>query len=168
MSGAYGDLVKTIKTIFITEKFNFLGKKLFSGERFRIKGVILHELQDGYLSSKTHVKGELFPLTFALLGGGGVWTPPPPCGFSRIAWKRRRRRVFTYLIPHLFDNFCESFDPGSCKVRSPGQVKWPYLTKTLQSRPSYSVWGKVMQLSEYDKVIGTYKMYILDFWYRWP
>ena len=26
-------------------------------------------------------------LTFALLGGGGVWTPP--CGFSRIARKRR-------------------------------------------------------------------------------
>ena len=43
-----------------------------------------------------------------------------------------------------------------------------YLTKTLQSRPSYSVWGKVMRLSEYDKVIGTYKMYILDFRYRWP
>ena len=25
-----------------------------------------------------------------------------------------------------------------------------------------------MKLSEYDKVIGTYKMYISDFWYRWP
>ena len=103
-------------------------------------------------------------------GGGGVWTPPPPAVFR--GWQEnggaQRRRVFTYLIPHLFVNFCESFDPGSCKVRSPGQVKWPYLTKTLQSRPSYSVWGKVMKLSEYYKVIDTYKMCILDFWYWWP
>ena len=42
------------------------------------------------------------------------------CGFSRMTKKNgsaQRRRVFTYLIPHLFGNFCESFDPGSCKVR---------------------------------------------------
>ena len=31
----------------------------------------------------------------------------------------------TLYIPHLFGNFCECFNPGSCKVRSPGQVKWP-------------------------------------------
>ena len=52
------------------------------------------------------------------------------------------------------------------KVTRSGQVTTPY--KTLQSHPSYSVLGKVMKLSEYDKVIGTYKMHILDFWYRWP
>ena len=77
---------------------------------------------------------------------------PSPCWgvrtyvFLRIARKpggAQRRRVFAYLIPHLFGNFCESFDPGSCKVRSPGQVKWPYLTQNIQSRHSYSVWGKV-------------------------
>ena len=39
MSGACGDLVKTIKTIFIAEKFNFFGKKVFSGELFRITGL---------------------------------------------------------------------------------------------------------------------------------
>ena len=47
------------------------------------------------------------------------------------------------------------------QVTRSGQVTKPY--KTLQSRPSYSVWEKVMKLSEYDKVIGTYKMYISDF-----
>ena len=103
--------------------------------------------------------------------GGGVFEHPPVFAVFR-GWPEnggeQRRRVFTYHIPHLFDNFCESFDPGSCKVRSLGQVKWPYLTKNLRSRPSYSVWGKVMKLSEYDKVIGTYKMYIFYFWYRWP
>ena len=37
MSGACGDLVKTIKTILVSEKLNFFVKKVFSGERFRIK-----------------------------------------------------------------------------------------------------------------------------------
>ena len=37
MSGACGDRVKTIKTIFVAEKFNFFDKKVFSGQRFRIK-----------------------------------------------------------------------------------------------------------------------------------
>ena len=44
MAGACGDRLKTIKTIFVAEKSNFFGKKVFSGERFRIVGVILHEL----------------------------------------------------------------------------------------------------------------------------
>ena len=39
MGGACGDGVKTIKTIFVAEKFKFFGKKVFSGERFRIKGL---------------------------------------------------------------------------------------------------------------------------------
>ena len=38
----------------------------------------------------------------------------------------------------------------------------------LYSRAPASVWGKVIKLSEYDKVIGTYKTFISDFWYRWP
>ena len=125
-------------------------------------------------------KLDLFDLTihlprFTQMGLNCIFRPAggclnTPCGFSRIARKRRRCAPpdFHLPYPHLFGNFCQVFDPGSCKVRSPGQVKWPHLTKNLQSRPSYSVWGKVMKLSEYDKVIGTYKMYISDFWYRWP
>ena len=53
-----------------------------------------------------------------------------------------------------------------------GQITRPGRDHTLQKlynrAPSYSVWGKVMKLSEYDKVIGTYKMYLSDFWYQWP
>ena len=30
---------KTIKTLFVAEKANFFGKKVFSDERFRIKGL---------------------------------------------------------------------------------------------------------------------------------
>ena len=40
MGGACGDRVKTIKPIFVAEKFTFFGKKVFSGERFRIKGLL--------------------------------------------------------------------------------------------------------------------------------
>ena len=39
MGGACGDRVKTIKTIFVAEKIYFFGKKVFSGERLRIKGL---------------------------------------------------------------------------------------------------------------------------------
>ena len=55
-----------------------------------------------------------------------------------------------------------------CEVRSPGQVKWPNYKITFQSRHGYNVSGKVMKLSEYDEVISAYKIYISDFWYRWP
>ena len=108
-------------------------------------------------------------LTFALLGGG-VFEHPPPCGFSRIARKRRRAAPPGFHLPYP-PSFCQllwkfrSWVMQGQVTRS-GQVT--NLTKTLQSCPSYSVWGKVMKLWEYDKVIGTYKMYISDFWYRWP
>ena len=103
-------------------------------------------------------------------GGGDVWTPPPPSGFSRIAKNggAQRRRVFTHLTPHLFHSFCEYFDPMPCDVRSLGQVKWPNYKITFQSRHGYNVSGKVMKLSEYDELISAYKTYISDFWYRWP
>ena len=85
-------------------------------------------------------------LTFALLRG--VWTP---LQFFADGKKMAARNAAgfspMYLTPHIFGNFCELFDPGSCKVRSPDQVKWLHHTKTLQSPSSYSVWGKVMKLS---------------------
>ena len=67
------------------------------------------------------------------------------------------------LPPHVFRNFCENFDPRSCKIRSPGQVKWPNYKITFQSRHGYNVSGKVMKLLEYDEVISAYKTYISDF-----
>ena len=39
MGGACGDRVKTIKTKFVAEKVKFFGKKVFSSERLRIKGL---------------------------------------------------------------------------------------------------------------------------------
>ena len=39
MGGVCGYRVKTITTIFVQEKSNFFGKKVFSCERFRIKGL---------------------------------------------------------------------------------------------------------------------------------
>ena len=68
----------------------------------------------------------------------------------------------------MFRNFCENFNSRSCKVRSPGQVKWPNYKITFQPRHGNNGSGKVMKLSEYDKVINAYKTYISDFWYRWP
>ena len=55
-------------------------------------------------------------------------------------------------------------------ARSGHQVKSNDITmqKTLQSRHNYNIWGKVMKLSEYDKVVGTYKAYLLNLLYLWP
>ena len=52
------------------------------------------------------------------------------------------------------------------QVTRSGQVTIPYKNFTIA--PSYSFWGTVMKRYEYDKVIGTYEMYISDFLYRWP
>ena len=92
-------------------------------------------------------KTSIYLLTRALLGGGGVWTPP---GFSRIAKIRRRAAPpgFHPPYPHIFRNFCENFDPRSCKVRSPGQVKWSNYKKNFPISPrlqcfreSYETYG---------------------------
>ena len=60
-------------------------------------------------------------LTFALLGVG-VWTPSP-LRFFADSKKTAARSAAGFSPTLFFDNFYESFDPGSCKVRSPGQVK---------------------------------------------
>ena len=87
MGGACGDRLKTIKTIFVAEKKQTIRQESVFRRTIQNKGSILHELQDGYLSSKPHVEGGLFPLTRALLGlwifhhllggGGGVFEHPP-------------------------------------------------------------------------------------------
>ena len=52
------------------------------------------------------------------------------------------------------------------QVTRSGQVTIPYKNFTIA--PQQQCLREIMKLSEYDKVIGTYKMYISDFWYRWP
>ena len=65
-----------------------------------------------------------FPLSkFPSPCWGCLNTPLPFFADSKENGGAQRRWVFTCLIPHLFGNFGESVDPGSCKVRSPGQVK---------------------------------------------
>ena len=78
-----------------------------------------------------------------------------------------RRRVLTHLTPMFSATFVK-ISTQSCKVKSPGQVKWPNYKITFKSRHGYNVSGNVMKLSEYNEVISAYKTYILDFWYRWP
>ena len=99
---------------------------------------------------------------------GGVWTPPCFFRLKQENGGAQRRRVFTYLIPIFLATFVKvsilSHARSGHQVRSYDHT----LQKNLQSRPSYSVGGKVMKLSEYDKVIGTYKMFISNFLYRWP
>ena len=107
---------------------------------------------------------EMCILTRALLGGGGVWTPPPLRFFEDSEKTAARSAAgFHPPYPHLFRNFCKNFDPMPCEVRSPGQVKWPNYKITFQSRHGYNVSGKVMKLSEYDEVTSAYKTYISDF-----
>ena len=63
-------------------------------------------------------------LTRALLGGGGAFERP--LRFfedSENTAARSAAGFFTHLTLHVFRNFCENFDPRSCEVRSPGQVK---------------------------------------------
>ena len=73
-------------------------------------------------TSSTKYKYHLCILSYSWLRpAGGVWTLPQ---FFENVKKTAAGRVFAYLITHLFRNFCESFIPRSCKVRSPRQVEW--------------------------------------------
>ena len=60
MSEACGDLVKTIKTIFVAEKFNFFGNKVFSGERFSIKWLFYTIYKMAILVQKPMLKANYF------------------------------------------------------------------------------------------------------------
>ena len=117
--------------------------------------------------------------------GKGVISPPPTSDapvnlspgrgvrFDDTNWffgnsgKTAARSAAVSCIPyfHQFRTLPENFSPRSYQVRSPGQVKWPYLKKYLGFRRYYSFWDINMKLSEVDKGISTYKMYVSDFFY---
>ena len=65
--------------------------------------------------------------TFARRG----WTPLAVFRELQENSGARRRLVFIYLILHPFPNCCEGFNPVSCKVRSPREVKWPHYAENL-------------------------------------
>ena len=85
--------------------------------------------------------------------------------------KKTAARSAAGFSPTLSPIFLATFVKVSilCHARSGHQVRSS--DHTLQknyNRAPASVRGKVMKLSECDKVIGTYKMYLLNFLYRWP
>ena len=106
-----------------------------------------------------------FFLTFALLGGG-VFEHPPPCGFFADS-KKTAARSAAGFSPTLSPIFLATFVKVSIlgHARSGHQVRSSdhTLQKLYNRAPATVFERKVMKLSEYDKVIGTYKTYILDF-----
>ena len=69
----------------------------------------------------------------------------------------------------MFRNFPENFRSRSPKVRSPGQVKWPHLRKTFQSRHGHSGGEKDLKVSGFGLLPSTCSLFISDiFLYWWP
>ena len=79
--------------------------------------------------------------------------------FFAIAIKRRR------AFGQLFRNFSENFRSRSPKVRSPGQVKWPHLRNTSQSRHGHSDWEKDLKLSGYRYTTKYLQLVYVGFFY---
>ena len=98
----------------------------------------------------------------------GVWTSPS--GFSQKVEKRQRGAplFLGQLLIHLSRRLCENFGPRSLMVRSPVQVKWPHLRKTLNVRHGYTEWLITLKLSAINIPNSIYKMYISEIWYLWP
>ena len=97
-------------------------------------------------------------------GGGGALEPPPRFIEDSENTAALRAAGFSPTWPPCFPQLLWKFRR---KVMQ-GQVKWPNFKISFQPRHGYNILGKVMKLSEYDKVISAYKIYISDFWYRWP
>ena len=103
-------------------------------------------------------------LTRALEGGGGAKNALPS-GFSRIAEKRRRAAppFFQYLLRIELHTLCQNFNPGSPKVRSPGQVKVKNGFLTLRLCSGHTRYPIGFKPSVFHKMTDTYNLYISDF-----
>ena len=111
---------------------------------------ILHPKAGRWIRQWTHVSLHFLNiLTFALLGGG-VFEHPPPCGFSRIARKRRRAAPPGFHLPYppsfwqLLWKFRSWVMQG--QVTRSGQVTIPYKNFTIAPqlqclRESYETFG---------------------------
>ena len=102
---------------------------------------------DGMVSS---TRNAIRILTRALLGGGGVWTPPPPSGFSRIAKIQRRAAPpgFHPPYPPSFPQLLWKFRPKAMwgQVTRSGQVtqlqnNFPIAPRLQCFRESYETFG---------------------------
>ena len=98
-------------------------------------------------------------------GGGGGAKNALPSGFSWIAEKRRRGAppFFQYLLAIELDTLCKNLSSRSPMVRSPGQVKVNNEFLTLRLRSGHTMYPIGFKLSAFHKVIGTYNLYISDF-----
>ena len=71
-----------------------------------------------------------------------------PFGFQR--WRKTEARsasFWAYIFINYFRIMPENFVSRSSRVRSPGQVKWRYLQRSLWCYSSYSCWSINMKLS---------------------
>ena len=78
-------------------------------------------------------------------------------------------RVLRLLLSHTsISHPSRKFQPEviSGQVTKSGQVTLPQ--KYLGFRCNYSFWGINTKLSGFDEGISTYKIYISEFWVRWP
>ena len=87
-----------------------------------------------------------------------------PSGFFQIVKKTRRR--FWDTLPYIFSALVVKIS-GPGHVRS-GHVKWPHLIKSLNLRQSYTDWTIALKLSAIATSNSIYKIFISEFWYRWP
>ena len=108
----------------------------------------------------------------------GLWdiTPRPKgvanpfSGFSRIAKERRRwtPEFFCHLVWHPFLTFPEYSVPRSSQVRSTGQVKWPYLMRSLCCYSGYSFWKINMKSQDIKRLPVPTKQTSRLFRLWWP
>ena len=81
-------------------------------------------------------------------------------------------QFIAYLISHHFHTpILKKNCPKviSSQLTRSGQVTLPPKTFVMLKRlNSYSFWAINMKRSGYHETIGSYKTYILDFWFWWP
>ena len=95
-------------------------------------------------------------------GGGAVQYPLRFVEGSEKNCRAQRHR-FMHTSCAIFCLFPENFVSRSSQVRSPGQVKRPYLLRSLWCYSSYSLWAITLKLSGYHKIMSGYKTHISSF-----
>ena len=96
------------------------------------------------------------------MGRGAIESPPPVFSDCRKG-RRVAPRFLTHLFTHLWRICCENFRPRSLNVKSPGHVKWPYLTKSLNVPHSFTDWTIAVHLSVIDTRTSICKIVISKF-----
>ena len=102
-----------------------------------------------------------------------LWWPQRSVVFGsslNAAMLAQSAAILSHLFMHLFRTCCENFRPRSLKVRSPGHVKRHHLRKVwMLVIVTLNDWSHL----NFQRLIALtansiYKMFISEFWYRWP